>query len=87
MKRTLAIALSLAASSAFAQTNVPQPSFVDYPLVEANVPARADQNSRNASQAVPQPSFIDYVVIKADERPVSSGSTIVAEFPKPSFAY
>lgn len=85
MKRTLAIALSLAASSAFAQTGAPQPSFIDYPVVEASVPARADA-SRDTRQALPQPSFIDYVAIEADQPVTTSGRTIVAEFPKPSFA-
>lgn len=89
MKRTLAIALSsiaLAAStSAFAQSlNGPQPSFVDYPLVEANLPVRAEAH-RNDTQAWPQPSFIDYVAIEPGAV-TGSGGTVVAEgLPQPSF--
>jgi hypothetical protein len=100
MKRTIAIALSsiaLAASaSAFAQTTIkgPQPSFADYPLVEASIPARADAE-RKVNRAVPQPSFIDYAVIESDsstgasapaDEP-STGKTTFAghRFPQPSF--
>jgi hypothetical protein len=93
MKRTLAIALSsialAAATSVSAQTITkgPQPSFIDYPLVEANVPARAGAE-RNANRAVPQPSFLDYVAVEADERAVRNTATVLAEqgLPKPSFA-
>lgn len=87
MKRTLAIALSalaLAATGAQAATQAPQPSFVDYPLVEANVASRMD--ARNLERSLPQPSFVDYVVI---EPVASSGSSaLVAShaLPQPSFA-
>jgi hypothetical protein len=88
MKRTLAIALAtlaVAATSAQATTQAPQPSFADYPLSEANVPARTDAG-RNAGSALPQPSFVDYVAVEADGRPASSSRLVVAEFPQPSFA-
>jgi hypothetical protein len=88
MKRTLAIALSalaVAATSAQATTQAPQPSFADYPLVEANVPARADAG-RNASTALPQPSFVDYVAIHTDARIYASTLAVSQALPQPSFA-
>jgi hypothetical protein len=86
MKRTLAIALSTIALAAASSVSAQTPSFVDYPLVEANVPTRADANS-GEKVALPQPSFVDYVAIEPSSVASSGGLQLAGQdLPKPSFA-
>lgn len=89
MKRTLAISLStlaLAAISANALAQAPQPSFVDYVAITAAPSSGSTARAADLSRAFPQPSFVDYVAIAP--APSGAGSTVAAVqgFPQPSFS-